>query len=80
MEEGKPRRLERSLVISLALLQPGHPSTPPLSRSLVRQGSGRAQRPLRSPAQILWKTAGRWRIAPGALGSGSKTLGFQLGQ
>lgn len=35
MEEGKPQCLERSLVSSLALLQPGHPNTPPLTQSLV---------------------------------------------
>lgn len=50
MEKDKPRCLQRS---SLALLQPGHPNTPPLARSLVQQDPV----PL-SPIQILWKTTG----------------------
>jgi len=35
MEEGKSRCLERSLVSSVALLQPGHPNSPPLSLMLA---------------------------------------------
>lgn len=59
MEEGKPRYLERSLVISLALLQPGHPSTPPLSRSLVRQGSDRAPTRLCTSHVAPYKSYGK---------------------